>query len=179
VLALAGVALLGLSQEHAGHIDPIGMLFAAAAAVSWAGYILASARAAADFPRLDGLAVATMLGAAATAPLAFMAVDPALALHWDVVGLGIAVAVMSSVIPYSLELLSLRHLPAETFAVLTCISPVVAALAGWVVLDQQLTVAGYLAIALVTTASVGAVRSAHGPPAAVRAASPPEGFVGP
>jgi inner membrane transporter RhtA len=74
------------------------------------------------------------------------------------------VGVMSSVIPYSLELMSLRRLPPETFAILTCLSPVIAALAGWLILDQHLAVTGYLAIVLVTVASIGAVHSASGRP---------------
>jgi inner membrane transporter RhtA len=67
--------------------------------------------------------------------------------------------VMCSVIPYSLELMSLRTLSPDTFAVLTCLSPVIAALAGWLVLGQQLGLTGYLAIVLVMIASIGAVRS--------------------
>jgi inner membrane transporter RhtA len=161
VVAFAGVALLGLAQQRLGGLDPVGVAFAAGAAGSWAAYILASARAGAEFPRLDGLAVATALGALAIAPFAAVSVDPAAALHWHVVGLGLTVGLMSSVIPYSLELLSLRRLSAETFAVLTSISPVTAALAGWLVLGQRLDVLGYLAIVLVSLACVGAVRSPH------------------
>ena len=161
LLAFTGVALLGLSQQRLGGVDAEGFAFAAAAAVAWAAYILASARAGAEFPRLDGLALATALGALAIAPFAVASIDPTAALHWDVVGLALVVGVMSSVIPYSLELLSLRRLSAETFAVLTSISPVTAALAGWLVLGQRLGVPGYLAIVLVSVACVGAVRSAH------------------
>jgi inner membrane transporter RhtA len=65
------------------------------------------------------------------------------------------------VIPYSLELISLRLLPPETFAILTCLSPVVAAVAGWLILGQYLAVTGYVAIMLVTMASIGAVRCAR------------------
>jgi inner membrane transporter RhtA len=163
LLALAGVALLGVTQNDAGHADPIGLVFAAGAAASWAGYILASSRAAAEFPKLDALAVATVMGAVLTAPFAIISVSPAGALRWQVAGLGVTVAVMCSVIPYSLELMSLRTLSPDTFAVLTCLSPVIAALAGWLVLGQQLGLAGYLAIVLVTIASIGAVRSTrHG-----------------
>jgi inner membrane transporter RhtA len=129
--------------------------------VSWAGYIVASARAANVFPKLDALAIATLMGALATAPLAAFSISLDAALHWHVLAVGVAVALMSSVIPYSLELVSLRTLPAGTFAVLTCLSPVIATLAGWVVLHQRLEWTDYLAIVLVTTASIGAVRSAH------------------
>jgi inner membrane transporter RhtA len=161
LLALLGVALLSLTGVRIGHLDLVGLGFAAAAGASWAGYILATARAGSDFPSLDGLALATAIGALATAPFAMVAVDPGSALRWQVLGLGALVGVMSSVIPYSLELISLRRLPPETFAILTCLSPVVAAVAGWLILGQHLAVTGYVAIVLVTLASIGAVRSAR------------------
>lgn len=161
ILAFAGVALLSLTGVRVGHLDPVGLAFAAGAGVSWAAYILASARAASDFPNLDGLAIATAIGALVTAPFAVFAVDPGSALRWEVVGLGATVGVMSSVIPYSLELVSLRRLAPDTFAILTCLSPVIASLAGWLILGQHLAVTGYLAIFLVTAASIGAVHSAR------------------
>ncbi|WP_019345395.1 EamA family transporter, partial [Mycolicibacterium conceptionense] len=114
--------------------------------------------------RVDGLALATAMGALAVAPFALVSVDPT-ALTWHVLGVGAAVGVLSSVIPYSLELISLRRLPPATFAVLTCLSPVTAALAGLVVLGQQIGLLGYLGVALVTVASIGAVRSAYARPA--------------
>jgi inner membrane transporter RhtA len=161
LLALLGVALLSLTGVRVGHLDLVGLGFATAAGASWAGYILATARAGSVFPSLDGLALATAIGALATAPFAMVAVDPGSALRWQVLGLGALVGVMSSVIPYSLELISLRRLPPETFAILTCLSPVVAAVAGWLILGQHLAVTGYVAIVLVTLASIGAVRSAR------------------
>jgi len=161
LLALAGVGLLTLTGVRVGHLDPTGLGFAAGAGATWAGYILATARAGTDFPRLDGLAVATAIGAVVTAPFAAIAVDADAALQWQILGLGVTVGVMSSVIPYSLELMSLRRLPPETFAILTCLSPVVAAVAGWLILGQHLAVTGYVAIVLVTVASIGAVRSAR------------------
>ncbi|MHC9291790.1 EamA family transporter [Mycobacterium sp. LTG2003] len=163
VLALAGVAMLGWPREGGGHFDPTGFAFAAVAGIAWACYILASARTAAEFRRLDGLAIATAAGALAVAPFAIASVDVSDVLRWHVVGVGVAVGVMSSVIPYSLELISLRRLAPAVFAVLTCLSPVVAALAGLVVLGQQIGVLGYLGVVLVTAASIGAVRSAHAP----------------
>jgi inner membrane transporter RhtA len=159
LLALAGVAALGMTQPRET-MDPVGVAFAAAAAAAWAAYILATRRAGAEFPRLDGLAIATALGALALCPFAVASVDAAAAADWRVIGLGVLVGLLSSVVPYSLELLSLRRLPAETFAVLAAISPVTAAAAGWMVLGQQLGAAGYLAIVLVSLACVGAIRSA-------------------
>ena len=160
LLAFAGVAVLSLTGVRVGQLDLVGLGFAAGAGASWAGYILAAARAGSDLPGLGGLALATAIGALVTAPLAVAVIDTG-ALRWSVVALGVTVGVMSSVIPYSFELISLRRLPPETFAILTCLSPVVAAIAGWLVLRQHLAVTGYLAIVLVTVASIGAVRTAR------------------
>lgn len=163
VLAFAGVAMLGLTRGG-GHFEPAGFAFAAAAGGAWACYILASARTAVEFRRVDGLAIATAMGAVVIAPFAIISVHTA-DLDWRVLGVAAAVGVMSSVIPYSLELISLRRLPPATFAVLTCLSPVTAALAGLAVLGQQIGTLGYVGVTLVTAASIGAVRSAHSGPA--------------
>ena len=160
LLAFAGIATLGLAPKQLGHLDWVGVAFAAAAALSWACYIVATSRAVQVFPKLDALAIATAMGALLVAPFAAVTIDGAAAVHWHVAVLAVAVGLMSSVIPYSLELWSLRTLTPATFAVLTCVSPVVAVLAGWAVLGQRLTVLDCLAILLVTVASAGAVRSA-------------------
>jgi inner membrane transporter RhtA len=159
LLAFAGVALLAIGHEPLGGSgsQAAGFAFAAGAGVAWAAYVLASARAGVEFQRIDGLAIASMMGALAIAPFAAFSLGNA-DLSWHVVGLGLAVGVMSSVIPYSFELVSLRSLSAGTFAILTSISPVTAALAGLLVLGQQLGLTGYVAIVLVSAACVGAVR---------------------
>ena len=164
LLAFAGIATLGSTPKQMGHLDWLGVAFAAAAALSWACYIVATSQAVQVFPRLDALAIATAIGALLVAPFAAFTTDGAAALHWRLAALAIAVGLMSSVIPYSLELWSLRTLAPATFAVLTCLSPVVAVLAGWAVLDQRLTAIDCLAIVLVTAASAGAVHSARLPP---------------
>jgi inner membrane transporter RhtA len=161
LLAFVGVALIGIGSGGLGVKDIRGFLFAAVAAAAWACYILASSRVAAVLPRLDGLAVATLIGAAVTIPLAaFTVAADTTSWNWRILGVAVAVALMSSVIPYSLELVSLRSLPPSTFAIVTCLSPVIAALAGWIILGQQLTGWHYAAIGLVSVASVGAVRTA-------------------
>ncbi|CAM5335026.1 EamA family transporter [Streptomyces tanashiensis] len=80
-------------------------------------------------------------------------------LRWSTIGLGLAVALMSSVLPYTLELLALRRLPAPTFAILMSLKPAIAAAAGFLVLSQALSATDALAIALVIGASMGAVRT--------------------
>jgi inner membrane transporter RhtA len=155
VLAFAGVALLGLGHGHLRAPSAIGLAFAA----SWAGYILATAHVGTIFDNLDALALATAIGGLLTAPFAMASINPDAALRWSVAGLAITVGLMCSVIPYSLELISLRRLPPSTFAVLTSLYPAIAAFSGWFVLHQRLGRSDYPAIALVIIASIGAMRA--------------------
>ncbi|KQO09863.1 hypothetical protein ASF06_06310 [Agreia sp. Leaf244] len=158
VLAFVGVFLLG--QGSFGELDPVGVLFAAGAGASWAGYILLSSRTGSRFARLDGLALAMAIGAVLTLPLGLAAAGPAI-VRPDILLLGAAVAVLSSTIPYALELFALRRIPSSTFAILMSLAPAIAALAGVVLLAQHISIVGVIAIALVVTASIGAVRSAR------------------
>lgn len=157
VLALAGVALLG--RGGFDHLDPVGVLFALCAAVMWATYILLLARTGSRFDRLDGLAIGMTVGAVAIIPFAALNAGPAL-FHPQVLLLGLAVAVLSSAVPYGLEMLALRRLPAATFSILLSIAPALAALAGLLILQQPLTILDAVAILLVIVASMGAVRAA-------------------
>jgi inner membrane transporter RhtA len=156
-LAFAGVLALGGGGWD--RIDPLGVLFALGAAASWAFYILSSARVGRTFPRLDGLALAMSVGAILSLPFGIADAGSAL-LRPEVIGFGAAVAVLSSTIPYALELVALRRLAASAFAILMSVSPATAALAGFVILGQQLTPLELVGIALVIAASIGAVRAA-------------------
>lgn len=155
-LALAGVFLLGRGGFDG--LGGAGVGFALGAGAMWAAYIVLNARAGARFPRLDGLAIAMAVAALVSLPLGIGSAGPAL-LEPGVLALGLAIAVMSSGVPYTLELLALRRLPAATFAVLASLSPAVAAAAGYLVLDQGLSPVQCAAIALVVVASAGAVRT--------------------
>lgn len=156
LLALAGVVALGGGGWD--RLDPLGVLFALGAAASWAFYILASARVGRDFPKLDGLALAMAVGAIVALPLGIADAGAAL-LRIEIVALGAAVAVLSSTIPYALELVALRRLPAAVFAILMSLAPATAAIAGFVLLGQHLVWLEIFGIALVIAASIGAVRS--------------------
>ncbi|MFF5551549.1 EamA family transporter [Streptomyces olivaceoviridis] len=155
-LALGGVALLG-----PGGLDSLngaGVGFALGAAALWAAYILLSARTGARFPKADGLALAMAVGAVFSLPAGLADAGGRL-LDPVTLGLGAAVAVLSSALPYTLEMLALRRLAPATFAVLMSLAPAVAALAGYLVLNQSLTGIDLVAITLVVTASAGAVRA--------------------
>lgn len=155
-LALVGVALLG--RGGLDSLDGVGVGFALGAAALWAAYILLSARTGARFPKADGLALAMAVGAVLSLPAGLADAGGQL-LDPVILGLGAAVAVLSSALPYTLEMLALRRLAPATFAVLMSLAPAVAALAGYLVLNQGLTGIDIIAITLVVIASAGAVRA--------------------
>lgn len=162
ILAFAGVALLGGGSF--GHLDPVGVIFAFGAAAAWAGYILLSARTGQRFAGLDGLAIALCIGAVIMVPLGIRSAGPALFTP-TILLLGAAVALLSSTIPYALELIALRRLPSATFSILMSLTPAFATAAGFLILGQRLSWVAFIAIALVIAASIGAVRSARSQPA--------------
>lgn len=181
LLAFAGVLALGGGGWD--RLDPIGVLFALGAAATWALYILSSARVGRAFPRLDGLALAMAAGALLSLPVGIAAGGAAL-FRPEVLGLGAAVAVLSSTIPYALELIALRRLAASAFAILMSLSPATASIAGLLILHQRLSWLEVVGIVLVILASIGAVRAAaraDAPtrPRGARDAGPDEPFAEP
>lgn len=157
-LALAGVALLG--RGGFGHLNPAGVALALTAGALWASYIVLSKRVGARFPRrADGLALAMTVAALITLPLGVAGSGPVVA-DPSVLLLGVVVAVLCSVLPYSLEMIALRRIRTETFAILMSLGPAIAACAGLVILHQSMSWTDIVAIALVVTASAGAVRAA-------------------
>ncbi len=159
-LAVGGVFLLGGGDFHG--LDGVGVVFALAAGVLWAVYIIFSARTGRCFPQADGLALAMGAAALLSLPLGIAAAGARLVVP-STVGIGAAVATLSSILPYTLELIALRRLHAAKFAILMSLEPATAVLAGLLVLHQSLSVADALGIALVITASMGAVRTRVGP----------------
>lgn len=157
-LALAGVVMLGGGGGWE-KLDLIGVAFALIAGVGWACYILASARVARAVPGISGLALAMSVGAILVLPLGF-AFDARALLTPNILLMGLAVAVLSSLIPYTAELLALRRIEESTFAILMSLGPATAALAGFLILHQHLTLLEVIGIALVIAASMGAVMAA-------------------
>lgn len=156
-LAGAGVALLGIAP---GDITLVGVLFALLAGAAWAAYILLSASTGRRWPGISGLAVASVVGAVALAPPALVEAGPDL-LDAKVLVLGVAIGLLSSVIPYSFELKALRRIPPRVFGVLMSLEPAAAALAAMALLGEFLTPVQWTALACVVVASVGATRSAE------------------
>ena len=157
VLAGAGVAVLGLSGSG-GSLSVAGVLFALLAGGCWAAYILLSAQTGRRWPGLDGLAVASVVAMLVLTPAAIGTggadlLDPRILL------LGAAVGLLSSVIPYSCEMVALRTIRPSVFSILMSLEPAAAALAGILVLEEFLTGEQWLAMLFIIIASVGATRS--------------------
>jgi inner membrane transporter RhtA len=136
-------------------LDPVGLAFAFGAAVGWAAYILLAKRMLADWPLGPGLSLTLLVAAVLLAPLGLAAGGSDL-LDSRVLALGLAVAVLGSVLPFTLELAALRQLTAATFGILLSLEPAVAAFAGAVALAQIPSAVEALAIVLVIAASAGA-----------------------
>ncbi len=158
LLAAGGVALLG----GFGTPDLTGMLFALAAGGFWAAYILLNARVGRAFRGGGGLAMAMVVGSVPLIPFGIADAGTGL-LHPEWLAAGFAVAMLSSVIPYSLELEALRRIRPQLFGVLMSLEPAMAALAGLVLIGQGLSALDVVAITLVVAASAGATLGTRGP----------------
>ncbi len=165
VLAAAGILLL--ADPGGGSVDTLGVVFALAAAACWMAYIHLSQRTGRVFPGGTGLTLAMAAGALVVLPAGVLGGGGGL-LEPGLLGSALVVALASSVLPYSLELEALRRLPAAVFGVLMSLEPAVAALAGWIVLDQGLGAREVVAIAMVVLASAGATLFAAVEPVAHR-----------
>ena len=155
-LAALGLALLLPMQPGAAALDPLGVACALLAGVGWALYIIFGQKAG----RAHGATAATwglMVAALFTVPLGVVdagvrLIDP------DILPFGVGVAIFSSALPYTLEMIALRRLSTKVFGTLMSFEPAIAAVAGVVLLHERLTVMQWSAIAAIVAASIGAVK---------------------
>ncbi|GAA2016430.1 EamA family transporter [Nocardioides kribbensis] len=162
-LAAAGVALLGLDTDG---VTWAGAGFALLAGAAWAAYILLSAQTGRRWEGVDGLVVASLVATLLLTPYVVGPGRGDLDRAW-VLAVGAAVGLLSSVVPYSCELVALRTLRPAVFGILMSLEPAAAALAGIVVLGELLSTPQWLAMACVVVASIGATRSGRPLPAPV------------
>jgi inner membrane transporter RhtA len=158
LLAGVGVAVLGL--EGGSDVNLPGVLFALLAGAMWASYILLAGQTGRRWPGFDGLAVASVFATVLLTPFA-VAEGGGDLLDARILLLGAAVGLLSSVVPYSCELVALRSIKASVFSILMSLEPAAAALAGIIVLQEFLTWEQWLAMVFVVVASVGATRSSR------------------
>jgi inner membrane transporter RhtA len=164
-VGLAAGGLVLLSPVPGSDLDALGVLLALVAGSFWGVYIVLTARVGRALPGGGGLAIAMAIAALASIPIGLADAGGDL-LDAELLAVGFLVAVLSSALPYSVELEALRRLPESTFGVLMSLEPAVAATVGFVGLDQGLAAREVVAIALVLTASAGALRAAGTPRAA-------------
>ena len=158
--ALAAVGILALSQGLAHGLNALGVLFALIAASCWAAYILINARVGRAFAGGTGLALAMCVAALLALPFG-LADGGSHLFTLRSLGLGTAVGLLSSAIPYSCEVEALRRIAVNVFGVLMSLEPAFAALAGALVIGQGLSTRAVLGILLVVAASAGAAASAR------------------
>ena len=154
-LAAVGIAMFGVGPTR---VDVVGFGLALFAGGCWALYIVSTAATGRRWAGVEGLAVATTVATLAIAPFAVVTAGERL-LEPRLLMLGALVGLLSSVIPYSLEMVALRHLPQRVFGILMSLEPAAAALVASVLLSEWLTPLQLLAVACVTAASLGAART--------------------
>jgi len=154
---LAGIGVLLLTQPWAGAVDPIGVLFALAAAVCWAAYILLTQRVGDDVAGVNGLAVSMpVAGVVATlvvGPAVFDRITP------ELIVIGFGLAVLLPVVPFTLELLALRRLNTAAFGTLMSLEPAFALLIGLLILHQVPGPLAVIGVGFVVAAGIGAARA--------------------
>ena len=163
---LAAAGILALTHGGTTHLSALGIAFALLAGSFWACYILLNARIGRAFRGGTGLALSMCVASVLALPFGIGQAGEHL-LKPHALAVGAAVGLLSSAIPYSLELEALRRIAAPVFGVLMSLEPGMAALAGFIVLGQGLDLRAIAGIALVVLASVGASRSAREAPVAV------------
>jgi inner membrane transporter RhtA len=161
-LAGAGIALI--APWGGNGLDLVGAAFALAAGGCWAVYIVLGQRTAAVLPGQQAVAIGMLFATLPVLPFglasgSFLALTPHLLL------LAALLALFSSVLPFSLEMQALKTMPTRTFSILMSLEPVAAALSGWLLLNEQLTLGQWLAVACIVVASAGATLTTAAPSA--------------
>jgi inner membrane transporter RhtA len=162
-VTVAALGVVLVNGRDLSEVDWVGVGFAFLAGMLWAGYILLSAETGRRFAQLDGLALAMVVAALITAPPGIAHAGGEL-LEPRILLIGIGIAILSSVLPYSLELLALRRMNPVVFGILLSLEPAVAALAGLLVLDQRLGAVQIAGMACVVAASIAVTRTQRSEP---------------
>lgn len=158
-LAVLGLGLLLPVRNGVGALDPVGVLFALTAAVFWATYIVFGKRVG-HLPTRHTVPLGLTVAALVVAPIGIGHAGGAL-LAPDVLAVGAGVAVLSSAIPISLEMMALKRLPPQAFGVMISVEPAVSALLALVLLDESLSLIQWSAIGMIVMASMGSAVSAQ------------------
>jgi len=161
ILAILGLGLILPWPGSTDALDPAGMGFALGAGCCWALYIVFGQRVAARYGAM-ATPMGMLIAAVVVAPVGLTVAGEAL-FDSHLLLIALVVALVSSAVPYSLEMYALQHLPKHTFSVLLSLEPAVGAMAGWLVLSEQLSAQQLLAMGLIMAASIGCAYKAKRP----------------
>lgn len=164
-LAVGGMALLIPWEGNAHALDPLGIVFALAAAMCWALYILCGRRAS-EVGGSVAVSVGMVVACCVTVPFGLASAPTSLPLH--ALALGAVVAVLSSALPYVLEMRAMRQLPSRIVGLLSSMAPALGAIVGFLVLDERLSGLQWLAVAMMIGASAGCSLASRPPVARPR-----------
>jgi inner membrane transporter RhtA len=153
VLAVGGMLLLLPIAHSSSRIDPVGILYALGAGAFWALYIIFGRKAGAGHG-VQTVALGSVISTIIIAPIGLVTAGSAL-LSRSILLPGLAVAILSTALPYTLEMIALTRLPARTFGILMSVDPAFAALFGLMFLNERLSGMQWVAIILIIGASVG------------------------
>lgn len=162
-VALAAIGIVALMHGSSRGLNALGVAFALIAGSMWAAYIILNARVGRAFERGTGLAIAMSVASVAALPLGIAQGGRQL-VQPHALAVGAAVGMLSSAIPYTLEMEALRRIATRVFGVLMSLEPAMAALAGFIVVGQGLSARELAGIAFVVVASGGASRGARRAP---------------
>jgi inner membrane transporter RhtA len=153
-LAVVGLLILLPDITDARGLDPIGVLLALFAGACWAGYILYGKRTGPTGSSGGIVAIGMSIAAIVIVPIGVISQGMAL-VDFSLIPIGIAIGILSSALPYSLEMVALRRMPAQGFSILMSVEPAIGALAAFIILGELLSIWQWLAIVLIIVASIG------------------------
>lgn len=150
----ACVGILLIVPWESGSLDPLGLFFAFMAGVFWAAYIVMGGKVSKVIDSKTAVTVGMLIASLIILPFGIF--DGYLgALTWATFAKALAVAILSSALPFTLDMIALKELPAKTFSILTSLNPALAALSGLVFLQEYLNLIQWISVACVITASIG------------------------
>ncbi|MEQ4923808.1 threonine/homoserine exporter RhtA [Proteus hauseri] len=154
ILVIAGLGLLLPIGDNIHGLDPLGILYALGAGVGWALYIVFGQRAGKGYGTAT-VSIGSLIAAFIFFPIGLMQSDPELMFSWSILPIALAIAILSTAFPYTLEMIALTRLPAKTFGTLMSLEPCMGAFIGIIFLHEHLTLIQWVALAFIVLASIG------------------------
>ncbi|MBJ2118061.1 threonine/homoserine exporter RhtA [Proteus penneri] len=155
ILVIAGLGLLlPIGDNIHDGLDPLGMLYALGAGVGWALYIVFGQLAGKGYGAAT-VSIGSLVAAFIFVPIGMLQSSPDIMFSWSILPIALAIAILSTAFPYTLEMIALTRLPAKTFGTLMSLEPCMGAFIGIIFLHEHLTLIQWVALAFIVLASIG------------------------